>query len=257
MSSLTNYYYQLAGKARTGSELLLAAIKNPPALWHRSRYIFVVSHMRSFSSLLCHILGSHPEISGYAEMSQDYHSRLDLAKLRLKVSASLDNTLTGNFALDKILHDRWFIDDAILRRPDIYLILLIRKPEDTLRSIIGIKPKTTAESASDYYVRRMHTLQAYAERANHRVFLAAEKILDDPLESLELLRSFLGLASHLETDYSQFKLTGQRGYGDPSEFIRAGTIVTERHDYSAIQLPAEALSRARYAYEETLEKLAG
>jgi hypothetical protein len=31
------------------------------------RYIFVGSHMRSFSSLLCHVLGSHREIDGYAE----------------------------------------------------------------------------------------------------------------------------------------------------------------------------------------------
>src|SRR5213075_544290 len=37
-----------------------------PVARHTGRFIFVVSHMRSFSSLLCHILGSHPEISGYA-----------------------------------------------------------------------------------------------------------------------------------------------------------------------------------------------
>ena len=31
---------------------------------HSGEFLFVISHMRSYSSLLCHILGSHPEISG-------------------------------------------------------------------------------------------------------------------------------------------------------------------------------------------------
>ena len=52
---------------------------------HADSYIFVLSHMRSFSSLLCHILGSHSEISGYLETHLSYIGRSDLHRLEAKV----------------------------------------------------------------------------------------------------------------------------------------------------------------------------
>src|SRR5262245_13075611 len=39
--------------------------------------LFVLSHMRSYSSLLSHVLGSHPEIDGYCETHLRYRSGLD------------------------------------------------------------------------------------------------------------------------------------------------------------------------------------
>ena len=49
------------------------------------RYLFVLGHMRSYSSLLCHILGSHPQINGYCETHVKYRSRFDLLRLRSRV----------------------------------------------------------------------------------------------------------------------------------------------------------------------------
>ena len=65
------------------------------------RYLFVLSHMRSFSSLLCHILGSHPEIAGYAEAHQAYAGRADLLQLTRKVESTLEGAVAGRYVLDK------------------------------------------------------------------------------------------------------------------------------------------------------------
>ena len=46
--------------------------------------IFLLSHMRAYSSLIGHILGSHPHINGYYEMHLSYSGMADLdEQLRL------------------------------------------------------------------------------------------------------------------------------------------------------------------------------
>ena len=49
------------------------------------RYILVLSHMRCYSSLLCHILNSNPEVAGYVETHSSYHGRSDLWRLKRRV----------------------------------------------------------------------------------------------------------------------------------------------------------------------------
>jgi hypothetical protein len=53
-------------------------------------FLFVVSHLRSYSSLLCHILGNHPEISGYSEMHQSYLGATTLTGSRSGFANSLE-----------------------------------------------------------------------------------------------------------------------------------------------------------------------
>jgi hypothetical protein len=48
------------------------------AAFSRTQYLFVISHMRSRSSLLSHILGSHPQVIGYSELHQSYQRWSDL-----------------------------------------------------------------------------------------------------------------------------------------------------------------------------------
>jgi hypothetical protein len=54
-----------------GALTTIPALARRPGVFLGSRaYVLVLSHMRSFSSMLCHVLGSHEEIAGYAEMHQ-------------------------------------------------------------------------------------------------------------------------------------------------------------------------------------------
>ena len=78
-------------------------------------FLFVVSHMRSYSSLLCHILGSHPEISGYSETHQSYLGRNDLDRLAKTVREHTGETALNRILLDKVLHNHADIESGILR----------------------------------------------------------------------------------------------------------------------------------------------
>ena len=85
--------------------------------------------MRSYWALLCHILGSHPEIAGYAEMHLAYRHGMDLLRLRSRVSPSLGAALGGRFVLDKVLHDDYLIAPSILGRKDVYSIVLVSQAD--------------------------------------------------------------------------------------------------------------------------------
>ena len=113
-------------------------VQGPAVFTSKKKYLFVLSHMRSYSSLLAHILGSHEEISGYSEIHQSYRWWYDLMRLRYKVYLANNNQLNGRFVLDKMLHNRSYISDSILNRNDVHIILMLRNPEDTARSIINM-----------------------------------------------------------------------------------------------------------------------
>ena len=69
------------------------------------RNLFVLGHMRSYSSLLCHILGSHPQVDGYCETHIKYRTWLDLLRLRSRVVQLTGEPLRGRYILDKVLHN--------------------------------------------------------------------------------------------------------------------------------------------------------
>jgi hypothetical protein len=69
------------------------------------RHLFVLGHMRSYSSVLSHILGSHPQIDGYCETHIRYRWHFDLLRLQRRVRQLTGEPLRGDYVLDKILHD--------------------------------------------------------------------------------------------------------------------------------------------------------
>jgi hypothetical protein len=85
-------------RINTLGKLVLLLFKTPDVFLGRRKYIFLLSHMRSYSTLLCHILGSHSEVSGYSEARQAYVGIRDLFTLRYKVY------LTNNNSLNEVLY---------------------------------------------------------------------------------------------------------------------------------------------------------
>ena len=209
---------------------------------HTGRYLFVVSHMRSFSSLLCHILGSHAEISGYAEAQLSYFGRLDLQRLARKVQQTTGNPVLGRYVLDKILHNNREIAPAVLDRPDIKMLFLLRNPTDTFRSILNLSHARGSRGkfsdpvrVLDYYVKRLQQLEDYCTRVGaNALFLESERLINDTERVLVELSRWLELGTTLKADYRTFRHTGEVGYGDPSPTIMAGTVVRndeDRHRY--------------------------
>lgn len=228
---------------------------------HAGSFILVVSHMRSFSSLLCHILGSHPEISGYGEAQQPYRGRIDLDRLARTVRGQIGDAPLARYVLDKILHNHLEIAPTVLARPDVRCLFLLREPRETIASVVamvrslghGLGQFGDPQHVADYYVGRVGQLTHYsAVPGINAVFVDATRLIDESDAVLAGLSNWLGLGSALVPEYRTFPLTGRPGHGDPSANIRAGTIVKdseERHrDRADVAIPDDALERASQAY---------
>jgi hypothetical protein len=232
-------------------------VRRPGVFLGPRRYVFVLSHMRSYSSLLCHILGSHPEIAGYAEMHQSHRGNRDLLRLRARVARSLDGDLQGHFVLDKILHNEYAVSRGVIDRAALYPIFLVRTPADSVRSIVQLgRRQPSAHLYSDpvwsasYYVERLQELARLAEkRRGPALFVRAEDVLDTTTTTLGAITSFLGLAQPLRDEYSTFSHTGEVGWGDDSDRISAGRVV-RRTERIGPELVEDVLSLASAAYHE-------
>ena len=230
-------------------------------------YIFVVSHLRSFSTLLCHILGSHNDISGYVETHLSYFGRIDLWQLKRKVRETTDEPVVSKYLLDKMLHNYIHIDPSILARPNVKILFLVRNATDTLKSILNLfvgqlsrGPITCAEDALAYYAKRLQKIEQYsAQLGRNARFLESEKLLDQTDAALDGLSQWLELSKRLSASYRTFKLTGVDHFGDPSPNIRVGKIVASadaRHQTLVpLALPETVLRRGEEVYAACRETL--
>jgi hypothetical protein len=221
------------------------------------RNLFLLGHMRSYSSVLSHILGSHPQINGYCETHTKYRTYFDLWKFHRRVRKLTGEALTGDYVLDKVLHD-YPMTRSILDSSRTRAILLVRRPRETVRSIIemGLTLSPVAwhrdfELVARYYETRLAGLLRLSETLRGRVvFLEAEALLSNTREVLDQLGVFLELQSPLQTEYRRFAHTGELGFGDPSKVISTGRItVTARESRTAVSLPRPLTTRLQNAYD--------
>jgi hypothetical protein len=230
---------------------ILPRLYGPNGYLRAAGYLFVIGHMRSYSSLLAHILGSHPRIVGYAEMHQKYRNVLDLLELTRKVERSCDKSCAGRYVLDKILHPQ-ALDERVLRRKDVRVIGIVREPEASIASILAIRAGgiDSIESAIAYYEERMETLVGVTEARNGDVaYVDGETLLDDTDRSLRALSTHLGIAPALRSEYSTFRFTGVPKYGDPSEWIKAGRVVQRRAPLPRLRLTGVQGRRLSECYQ--------
>jgi hypothetical protein len=253
-----------AGVARN----LPLLLRHPSVLLGQREYVLLLSHMRSYSTLLAHLLGSHAEIAGYAEMNLTYARRRDLLHLRAEVARSIDGRLDGRLVLDKVLHDHHRVARAVLEDPVVHPIFLVRRPADTLSSILRMNERLPdlalypeEEGVTAYYVDRLATLERLARERAHRAFvLRSEDLVEQPEAMLAKLRNFLRLETPIETSYSTFPLTGVPGKGDFSETIQQGRIRRPEKGSTKLTLRSDLLEGAEDAYARclaTLEQLFG
>jgi hypothetical protein len=238
------------------ARLALLFARRPRVFLSRRSTILVLGHMRSYSSVLCHILGSHPEIAGYAEMHLSYRTPLDLLRLRARVSRSLGCVMPGRFVLDKVLHDEYVVAPSILRREDVNAIVVVRRPAESIRSVLAMGERipsvgwySDVDAVVEYYVRRLRSLAEVRQQASHCLFVRAEDIVQQTSRVLTEVERFLGLRQELTDEYEIFPNTGVPGFGDDSPEILAGRIVRPPERAGGDVLPQAALAAVR-AYEE-------
>jgi hypothetical protein len=233
------------------------------ALPERYARIFLLSHMRAFTSLAGHILGSHPQINGYYEMHLSYEDASALDK-QLEVFRAGDVLKENSrYLFDKLLHNDYALKPERLGMADIRILVALAEPEHTIKSIVHLfaqkaDPDLYASpvEAANYYIARVNALADFCQTAPRRYFyFDAELWQRAPEQLLPRLAGWLELDSPLSERYETFSHTGKAGKGDSSRRIHGGSIDNTRVDYSHIAIPEDALRAAREAYRECRERI--
>src|SRR5882724_3059676 len=125
------------------------------------RYLLLLSHMRSYSSVLAHVLGSSHEIEGYGETHVRYRNVFDLWRLRRSIKRSTGQPLRGEWLLDKVLHNAVRPVDRFVGRDRVRSLIFLRRPERTLQSLLALARRKGSGASfndpqvcCDYYVSR-------------------------------------------------------------------------------------------------------
>ncbi len=219
--------------------------------------IFLLSHMRAFTSLAGHILGTNPAINGYYEMHISYRDASALDR-QLEVYRENDELKPGSrYIFDKLLHDDYMLnlDEPALAGSKVLVSLM--GPGQTIRSIVDLfcrketeEPLASPEAATDYYIERVRTLADFCRHSAQRyAYYDAEMFQADPEVLLPALSRWLQLDEPLTEHYQIFSQTGKARKGDTSRFIHSGRIDRTPIDYSQVSIPAELLEKAGQAYQ--------
>jgi hypothetical protein len=224
------------------------------------KYVFILGHMRSGSSLLYHILANHKQIIGCGERNADYFTSKCLPKLARDVYIHQKKmTISASFFLDQINHDQLIREDDLLDDPELYIIFLIRQPLESISSMVklfGPRWRWTFEDAAGYYIKRLATLARYAglvSRKTNCFFLTYSQLVNDTGNALKAIQGFLELKTPISEHYELTRLTGKSG--DPSENIKAGRVLRDRKLPPLIDLPVGYLPEIQNVYDRCRERL--
>ncbi|WP_405420062.1 hypothetical protein [Marinobacter flavimaris] len=242
---------------------LAPVLLKPSIITGRSEYLFIISHMRSRSTVLSHVLGSNPGVCGYSELHRSYRNKTDFLKMRVNLYHDLKCDFSNKYILDKILHNRLEISPEMLEAMKPRVIFLLREPESTIKSIIRMRDRVgqknkqsdagwhdKARSAAEYYCSRLVELSRYADALNgNYFFLESDDLVDKTDQILNELTDWLKLKQPLANNYEMFENTGKPDYGDPSEAIKTGAI-TRTESNSKIEIPGDIRHEVNLAYEK-------
>lgn len=220
--------------------------------------IFLLSHMRAFTSLAGHILGSHPRINGYFEMHLSYEDAAALDKQLEILSAHESLKENSHYLFDKLLHNDYQLNPERLGDTAITLLVALQEPEQTVKSIVGLfagkgqeELYALPEGAVDYYVERLQWLAGFCRSVDRPYYYYdAELFQTAPERLLDGLTAWLALDTPLSKRYQLFSQTGTVRKGDSSDLIRSGKIEKTRTDYSHIDIPDDVLRRAHEVYRD-------
>jgi hypothetical protein len=221
--------------------------------------------MRAYTSLLGHILGSHPDINGYYEMHLGYESNKDLEQ-QLKQYAGQEALKPGSrFLFDKLLHNAYALELDQLTLGGEAILLSLRQPEQTIKSVLSLfankmvnDPYSNPDEATRYYVERLTWLADFCEKYSQRYYyFDAELIPSDTQRILAALSHWLRLAPELSDRYQRFSKTGVARAGDSSRAIISGKVISKKHNYSNISLDAKLARQALHVYQTSRRRIIG
>ncbi|MEM9806396.1 MAG: sulfotransferase [Cyanobacteria bacterium P01_D01_bin.56] len=221
-----------------------------------SEYLFVLSPARSGSSLLCNVLNSHPEITGYGESHTGYVSSVDLDKLICRTAVLLDDfdALSHKYVMDKMVRN-YLLSDDILHNERVKFIFLLRDPSATYRSMVklfsGYGSSDGVDQWISYYKERLEYFEELAIRINNSqrcLTVRYEDLLEDTDETLALLQDFLDTKAPFSDSYTAAKTAGRLKYGDNSSSIKSGKILRRKASRPVLNEGVFAVDKQDFVY---------
>lgn len=238
------------------SRKVMRIIRNPYKFFKPYEKIILLSHMRSRTSVLSHVIGGHKEISGYYEQHLDH--KKSYLKEKIKVNLLTDKELKSDskYFYDKVLHSR--LDPLSLS--SYRVIVMVREPESSIKSIMALGEKAGSKwsdmlVAVTYYQSRLSDILCLL-KSNQTVpfcFITSEHFVDNTEECLKTISDFIDVKG-LSPDYEVREQTSTRFAGDPSENIHTGRVIkTKGHD--DIVLDKDLLSASNIVYQDFIEQV--
>lgn len=231
------------------------------------RVLFILSHMRSGSSLLTHLLNANPEIIGYGETHIQYTSAQDFKNLCLKVYfhsrefTKIEDLkklqMNQKYVLDKVLHDNKFLREDFLNCEEIYALFLLREPQRSLPSMLNLKPHWNEQNAYDYYIKRLSSLVRYAQLINSQkrtMFLTYEQLLNHTDLVFTTLKDILETRANFSEQYEVLKTTGMPSIGDYKGNIKAGRIIRNQRELDN-RISPELIDKAQRHFHDCVATL--
>jgi len=189
--------------------------------------LFIFGHMRTGSSLLVHVLNSHPDIIGYGETHNVYAKVSDFGATTAKVCRHLRTLPDGeNYVLDKVLHKHQLAGPRVLDHPSVRIIFLLRQPDMALSSLVQHHVTEGAASAYQHYAEQLTWIGGLARRLPSQKWISVtySNLIHDTSTVFECLEGFLRLSNPLRENFETTPHTGTRGVGDSGPHIQAGFI---------------------------------
>jgi hypothetical protein len=221
-------------------------------------HIFLLSHMRAYTSLFGHIMGSNPAICGYYEMHIGYHSWKSPIRQKLLYFEQETPKPGFSYMFDKVLHNEHAVSLNILNSHRARTIFCLRQPQDVIPSILKLYRDTdpahdfnSEAFATNYYIQRLAMLESIAASMEREFFyLDAESIKLRSDECLGNLSDWLQLRTPLCASYTLQQHTSKERYGDSSATLRGGRIRKETSQYTQWPVDEALMNNACKAYQK-------
>ena len=181
----------------------------------RHARIFLLSHMRAFTTLAGHILGSHPQIDGYYEMHLSYE---DASALDRQLDVFLEGDAlkeNSRYLFDKLLHNDYLLKPELFGPENIKILISLLEPEHTIKSIVHLFAQKEIEDlyaspveAANYYIARVQALADFSRTVNQPYYYFDAELFQRAPEAL-LLVEFAG--DDRDAQFRNLKRLGEIG----------------------------------------------